>query len=512
MDGRQPYDPYHSWAELRHQVGTVTAVKRLRAAYAEDPSNLDLRGEFAAALVDNGNYGEASSLLGSMKPKADEPSSFRAAKLKHASMTGDAESATQIGEALLAETGPPALDLLTYADFMYLTGDAERRQLLLNRLYTAYPTMPAVLNALFISAYQSDLDEARSYADKMREVAPDHFSSYLAFGKLAFKARDFRLAEEYARQAVASEPGEPSVWRELGRALHYQEKCDEAKQCFEIAVAESDSDMTAFRSLASIALKAGDVDLASKYNAKADAAVPALKHIEKVSIAASLMKTEGPDAMIQALKRIEPDLPACYLRVSHALRCRGLIDLKRHDELRARLEDDWSTYNDDVFDLGRYELAMASDDTVDEALAIAQRRRATATNDGEWISAEIRALGRVGRLEDARTLYESLPDPVTGSSGALVFVALDQVGLKNEATEWLARAQRLFPRSQELEMLAAIQTMEAGELSEGLRRLRQLDPSLRPKLPGCLALSAALLLALPRVIWRSLTGQGRPKS
>ncbi|MGH8313537.1 MAG: tetratricopeptide repeat protein [Steroidobacterales bacterium] len=189
---------------------------------------------FRAAVAADPNFSYAWLNLATVSFSTKEFS----ASLKHAA---DTAAKASDGERLLVEINQRFLD-----------GNFNGQLELAKQLVEKYPASPRAWLALGgVEFGLNHFADQRTHIAKAMELDPHLMAAPFALGGsyLFNEPRDFALAEEYYRQAIAIAPGEDNLYWSLGDVYRGTNRLDEARQLYELATQLDPSDGTALLKL-----------------------------------------------------------------------------------------------------------------------------------------------------------------------------------------------------------------------------------------------------------------------
>ena len=181
----------------------LEAIPVLRQAIQFDARNYEAQHALGAALMQMGRFTDASQVL--LRALALRPDS--AAAWRDVGMSYDRQNL----HAPAIEAYQRALELAPQSDDVLLR---------LAQLYTAY----------------SWTDEASACYERAAELKPDTTQARLYRSDARLLRRDFPGAEQWAREAVAKDPGSGAAQATLAGLLYAQGRFDEAAMSFEVAL------------------------------------------------------------------------------------------------------------------------------------------------------------------------------------------------------------------------------------------------------------------------------------
>ena len=179
------------------------AIAILRQAIQFDARNYDAHHALGAALMQLGRFADASQVL--LRASALRPDSATA--WRDVGMSYDRQN-----------LHAPAIE--AYQRALELAPQSEDVLLRLAQLYTAY----------------SRTDEASDCYERAAGLKPDTTEARLFRSDASLLRRDFSVAERWAREAVAKDPGSSAAHATLAGLLYAQGRFDEAAMSFEDAL------------------------------------------------------------------------------------------------------------------------------------------------------------------------------------------------------------------------------------------------------------------------------------
>lgn len=274
-------------------------------------------------------------------------------------------------------------------------------------------------------------------------------------------AQAIELLQEAARQA----PGSHQYSAELSMALSAAQRDEEAEESARRALEICPCSTVAMGTMAGICRRRDDNKQAEYWAKKAAEAIPALGLFGQIRKATLATRKGDWEAVIELT---EPVLSTQSLTIrSNALgqRFRAFLALKRLDEAATTLSELESidSTTREIYE-HRAKLLEASGD-VFEAVSVARSGVERYPADGILRSLLLKLLHSMNAGDEqdeiVRSLMENPPDLPAGVTTA--YMALSDTKHDAEAMEFLSRARKQLPNSEELQLFEAVKKLEKGD-------------------------------------------------
>lgn len=471
-------------AASRGRTAEREAIERLKLAYPDEPGGFALE---TLTVLWRGELEEARRLAEGLGRRPAE----LAVQAEVMGYEGDREGAAERLEKALSEA-PDDPIVLRSAYSVFSVDDAARSLALARRRVELRPHDPMVYGSLGTSLLAGSVAEAERLANEPPPAFADTSAHRLLLARLAMKRHDLAAAETYAREAVAANADSYMAWATLSDILRFLGRKDEAEQTARFSLELNRRNPLALRGLAALAAGRGDRQEADRLEREAQEAIPALAFLSAYRTAKRLVKEQKRPEALDALAPLlrfkgHPRSTARQLRLNL------LIGMEDDAALRTEVEAAGQEGADAATLLrARGELERRSG-RLDEA------RRLLESAETERPGTALADLIRVFAARDDREAIRARLAEVPGAPGdaANVVLALDKAGLKEEAVEFLARAQRRYPEAQTLQLLRVGTLAAAGNVPGMLHAMRDLDAEHRPRIR--LKMSPWKLV---RLLWR----------
>ena len=173
------------------------------------------------------------------------------------------------------------------------------------------------------------LGEASRLCERILEADPDRGDVLNLLSDIAFRGRDFAVAERFARRAVDADPGDFSAHNSLGNALSCQGKVGEAIASFERAIAErGEPDARLYFNLGNAHRNAGRLRAAAD-NFREAVRLDSACTMAWSNLGAALLAANECAEAVRALARaarLEPSNPAIQFNLGNAHLGAGDLD------------------------------------------------------------------------------------------------------------------------------------------------------------------------------------------
>ena len=163
---------------------------------------------------------------------------------------------------------------LTYLGVMALETDrfAQARHQLLRALKFNDGFVPALVNLSIAERKVGNYEEARQYAEKARELAPEDTRVIVLLGNILAENQDLAGAVDAYKEGVEKDPKDPDIFYNLALSLLRQQKYEEAILYFSKAIEVAGPGQTAVQShahLGHIYFSKGNNEMAADHLARA---------------------------------------------------------------------------------------------------------------------------------------------------------------------------------------------------------------------------------------------------
>jgi tetratricopeptide (TPR) repeat protein len=358
----------------------------------------------------------------------------------------------------------------------------------IERSLALYPRDPEAMRALLlVHRTRNDREAEDAALDSPPEWfrgTPQHHRGRF---QRAIARRDLAAAETEANSAVAASSGhDAQAWSDLAMVQMHLNKLGQAEQSARNALDLNARQANAYGTLAALALRRGDAAQADAYRKKAAEAIPALKGqplLVKANAALRRGDFRAAESAFRAAERVGPSFTS---RVARS----GLVQMYvvNEDWARARRELDRAIEADGLNENLRALRApvLIHESRLDEAEADiialtdcpAPHPSAIATAILFW-----RDRGRDDRIQ-ALADYVLAALPGSSSDLAAIVIALDRVGLPDEARRLFEKAERRYPADEALRLIAVGMAAQAGQTGHFRYELSRLPRDARRRLFG----------------------------
>lgn len=507
-----------SWRDLS---GSRFPLKE-RGRFAEaHPESAEAWEFYAQGDLDSGQYEDA--LEHADKALQIDPCRQRAWFWKSfaRAMLGDIE-----GAGAMLEEVPPSIaeapDILgARAGVLMVKGRFEECEALLTRAREAAPDRVIHWTALAFTRLAMGSPNADQAVQEAAERFPEHCDIWCLKGRFAQKARNFTLAEEHARFAVAAGPESAGAWSMLAQCQRALGKLDEAKISAQNALDINPNRTEAWSVLRGIATERGDMQEARRCEERAKQGDKLLRFRPLVDRAIEQMKRRRwRDASASAREVLAKPEARLFHSVAYSVLLQVAKNQKNWTEVRAILAEmegggqksaEWFEFCAEL---------EIEEGHPEKALEIANEALLKHHPKGCFHAIRLIAAWKVQHPELGGFVSEAVSSGwQTPADGALIAVALDQIERKDEHGALVAKLKSRFPDDQTVELLDAGRIASSNPM-EALARVKRLTrPEFAPvarigkglSCLGSMALLIGLLLLLPivlvRALWRAVTGQ-----
>ena len=343
---------------------------------------------------------------------------------------------------------PDIAKMLEDAEAARVAGRLDQAEMLSQRVLAAWPGQPQALHLMGLIAHgHGNLDLALNF---LRRATRSPSASANFYSNLAEMCRQSGLLEEgetAGRRAVDLDPQLPGGWNNLGIILQEAGKLDESLSCLERVLELQPNNAEAHNNLANTCKSLGLLEKAEQHWNRALELRP--QYAEALSNMVILLTEQGkyPQAEEYGLRalQINPNLTDAYLNLSAlATVCHN------HQAALDLLNQLLRLAPRHAVGMAAKALALKQLDQIGEALAIAKRAVATEPNNAETHNALGAVLQAAGRVEEARSAYESaaaMPGVVAEKPMVSIGRLLMENGRTDEAQAQFLSVIEAFPRS-----------------------------------------------------------------
>ncbi|MBI5706895.1 MAG: tetratricopeptide repeat protein [Armatimonadetes bacterium] len=507
-----------SWRDLS---GSRFPLKE-RGRFAEaHPESAEAWEFFAQGDIDAGQYED--TILHADKATQLDPLRARSWfwKSMARAMLGDIDGAASLLDEVPAAIAEAPDILAARAGILTVKGQFEEAETLLIRARAEAPERVAHWTALAYTQLAMGSPSANETLEEAAERFPEHSDVWCVKGRFAQKARDFVLAEEHGRFAVAAGPESSSAWSLLAQSQRALGKFDEAKISAQNALDINPNRTEAWSVLKAIAIERGDLMEARRCEERVKQCDKLLRFRPLVDRAIESMKRRRWRDASQSARQVlaEPEA-RLFFGVAYSVLLQVAKNQKNWAEVRAILAEmegegqksaEWFEFCAEL---------EIEEGHPEKALEIANEALLKHHPKGCFHAIRLIAAWKVQHQELDGFVSEAVSSGwQTPADGALIAVALDQIERKDEHVALVSKLKARFPEDQTVELLDAGRIASANPM-EALARVKRLTrPEFAPvarlgKGLSCLggtALLLGLLLLLPivlvRAVWRAVTGQ-----
>jgi tetratricopeptide (TPR) repeat protein len=243
------------------------AIPELRAALADDPTNLNAQANLGVLLFFRRDYAGAAPYLRQAVAQKPELAKIRALlglAEQYLGQAGAARADLEAAAPQLAETGIAVQAGLALVEIDAAAQDFDKAEAEIARLRQLAPTDPRVLYA----AYRVATDAANDAMLALSLAAPDSAQMHQAMGHELERALDSGGAIANLRKAAELDPALPGIHFELAEALRGANDARlraEAESQYKLALAQNPRDARSANALGVLAKARGDDAEALRY-------------------------------------------------------------------------------------------------------------------------------------------------------------------------------------------------------------------------------------------------------
>jgi tetratricopeptide (TPR) repeat protein len=327
------------------------AIPELKAALAEDPSNLNAQANLGVLLFFQRDYAGAAPYLRqavAQKPELGKIRALLGLAEQYLGQTKEARADLEAAASQLTETGIAVQAGLAMVEIDAGAQDFDKAEAETARLRQLAPTDPRVLYA----AYRVATDAANDAMLALSLAAPDSAQMRQAMGHELERALDSPGAIANLRKAAELDPALPGIHFELAEALRGANDSKlraEAESQYKLALAQNPRDARSANALAVLAKGRGDETGAARYFKLAFSLDPKLPD---AAIAMAAINEENNDfaaaaAKLEAVVNDDPTnilahyrLAAVYRKLGRADDAKRELDAFQHyKEMKAKMAE-----------------------------------------------------------------------------------------------------------------------------------------------------------------------------
>jgi len=310
------------------------AIPELRAALADDPTNLNAQANLGVLLFFQRDYAGAAPYLRQAVAQKPELAKIRALlglAEQYLGQTGAARADLEAAAPQLAETGIAVQAGLALVEIDAAAQDFDKAEAEITRLRQLAPTDPRVLYA----AYRVATDAANDAMLALSLAAPDSAQMRQAMGHELERALVSAGAIANLRKAAELDPALPGIHFELAEALRGANDSKlraEAESQYKLALAENHRDARSANALGVLAKGRGDAAEGVRYFKLAFSIDPKLPDaaIEMAAIDEDNNDFAAAAAKLEAVLNDDPTNILAHYRLSAVYRRLGRVgDAKR---------------------------------------------------------------------------------------------------------------------------------------------------------------------------------------
>ncbi len=470
-------------------LGPRVALAKIEELQRQYPDDADLPATLALAELGCGEVERAQRRIHELLAGNPGVGAFAVAS-DLAVFQNQSDRSAQMLQRAQAMDPDHWLTLRATATRALMDNDTEAAKRAVSRSLELYPRDREAMRIL-VMVHRLANDEAAESA--ILDSPPEWFAGttqhYRGRFHRAYSRRDIKAAEAEARNAVAASSGrDAQAWADLAAALLHVNKHDESEQCARHALDINPRQANALNTLASLAIRRGDIRAASRLRRQAADAIPALRGQQHLYVANEALRRGDLRRAEAAFRDAERSGPSVAARSARLGLAQTFLAFGQWDRARAELDR-----------------AIAADGLSDALRTV-----------------RMQILEHEGKTAEAEQDLIALTEGATPYAGALAaaIVMWHQRGRDDQVAHLAAYALRRLPgtASDLADMVMALsgagRSEDARKLFEAAERMHPSDEALRLMAVGLAASDGRAghfryeMLRLPREVRRRLLGPG----